>query len=189
MPCPLTQMNNMIVKDDFGLETYTGAHLDVMNPQVEDIRIKDIAHALANICRFTGHVLSFYSVAQHSVLVARELPIELKLEGLLHDATEAYVSDINHNLKRMMPEYRQVEQIYRNVIAQKFGLAPEVPAEVQAIDREMCHLEARTLMPNVGGWANETRIRDVIVYPLSPTTAYALFSDMFYILTGKGVEG
>ena len=65
--------------------------------------IYSIAYSLSFINRFTGHA-GAYSVAQHSILVAQHLPEEFKLSGLLHDATEAYLSDVSSPLKRLMPE-------------------------------------------------------------------------------------
>ena len=50
--------------------TYSGRLVDVLNPKPGDIAPEDIAHALACTCRFNGHSRGFYSVAQHSMLVA-----------------------------------------------------------------------------------------------------------------------
>ena len=70
--------------------TASGKRFYLRRPTPADIDAGDVAHALAHICRFNGHTREFYSVAQHSILVSRLLPDELKLAGLLHDAAEAY---------------------------------------------------------------------------------------------------
>lgn len=175
-----------VTKGDFGLETHSGVHMDVLHPKPEDFNIQDIAHALSNICRFTGHVYQFYSVAQHSVILARYMQTELKLEALLHDATEAYVSDINHNLKQAMPEYNLIEQLYRDAIAKRFGLEIIVPYQVAKADRELCHYEAQILMPNRGEWAGRLTADSLPIHPVEPRMAYAMFTDMYTILTGQG---
>jgi len=55
------------------LETHTGQQFfyDADKIDTNPYQIDDIAHALSNICRFNGHCQKFYSVAQHSVVVAR----------------------------------------------------------------------------------------------------------------------
>lgn len=88
-------------------QTYTGKRFYPIDPKPEDVEIYDIAHSLSLLCRFNGHCRSFYSVAQHSVLVADKLPDELKLFGLLHDAHEAYTGDFISPLKRSDPDLNE----------------------------------------------------------------------------------
>src|SRR6266496_3875421 len=78
----------------------SGKWFNVFNPKPEDVDIRDIAHALSNQCRFTGHTKEFYSVAQHSVLVSTFCAPEDAAWGLLHDASEAYLSDIASPVKK-----------------------------------------------------------------------------------------
>lgn len=76
------------------MQTFSGALYWPMDPRPEDVNILDIAHSLSMQCRYTGHVSKFYSVAEHSVHVSNIVPKELAMCGLLHDATEAYLTAI-----------------------------------------------------------------------------------------------
>ena len=108
------------------------------------IIIEDIAHALSNICRFNGHSRVFYSVAQHSVLMAEYISIGYKNAALLHDAHEAYIGDVSSPLKSLLPDYQSIEQkIQRNVL-QVFGL-DSVPQAVKDLDKQMLITEMLAL--------------------------------------------
>lgn len=100
----------------------SGTRFDLINPAIEDIKIQDIAMSLSRICRYGGHCDNFYSVAQHSILVSRIVPPHLALEGLLHDAAEAYVGDIVAPLKQFLPDYKLIEKNIEKVIALKYNL-------------------------------------------------------------------
>jgi len=103
--------------------TVSGQVVDLHKPTPEMIHIEDIARALSKICRFGGHTRKFYSVAQHSVLVSNLLPPVLMLDGLLHDATEAYVGDVIKPLKVLISDvYDKIEERFACAIARKFGL-------------------------------------------------------------------
>lgn len=84
------------------MQTYTGRAFDLAAPHPDDICLDDIAHHLANQCRYTGATVVSWSIAQHSLLVAALLPAPLKFAGLLHDAHEAYTSDIATPFKRLI---------------------------------------------------------------------------------------
>lgn len=105
-----------------GIRTYTGLVFDLSDIKTEAICIEDIAHALSQICRFAGHTSKFFSVAEHCIRVADLLPMEQKLEGLLHDASEAYIGDMPSPFKRIMPEYRIYEANIMAKVAEKFEL-------------------------------------------------------------------
>lgn len=133
------------------IRTFSGKLVDLRAPKLEDICIKDIAHALARINRFTGHTSRGYTVAEHSLLVSRFVPVEFALDGLLHDASEAYLGDVASPLKSLLPEYKVLEARWTRVIEAKFGLR-EMPAPVKRADA--LALEAEGL-EFVRGWDRE----------------------------------
>lgn len=104
--------------------------------------IKEISFALSNINRYNGHV-GCYSVAEHCVRVARQLPDELMLAGLLHDAHEAYYGDITAPLKRLLgPAYGELCDGFDDVIDDYFGVDVRHPL-VKEADLRMLVTEAR----------------------------------------------
>src|SRR5580704_9362466 len=86
------------LKDRY-LSTYTGKKFYPYDPRPEQICIEDIAHGLSMLCRFAGQCRFFFSVAEHSIAVAHLLPANLKLFGLLHDVSEAYLADLPRPVK------------------------------------------------------------------------------------------
>jgi len=127
--------------------THTGKRFDVFAPDTDLIDPRDIAHSLAHLCRFNGHCREFYSVAQHSCIVADLVPEEHKLDALLHDATEAYVGDMVRPLKEWMPAYQDVESLIWKHICTRFDLDAETPASVRQADMIALATERRDLMP------------------------------------------
>lgn len=129
--------------------TYTGRKMWPLDPDPSDIDILDIAHALSNTCRFSGHTKEFYSVAQHSYLVSLLCP-EHALWGLLHDAAEAYLHDISTPVKHapQMAAYRETEDWLRGMILLKYGIRNlKEPKEVKDADVMMAVIEGAHLMP------------------------------------------
>lgn len=79
-------------------------HLLGIAQQFNAPTIEEIAHALAQINRFTGHTKRPYSVAEHSLLVwsiaANEGASPMaQLAALLHDAHEAFTGDVASPVK------------------------------------------------------------------------------------------
>jgi uncharacterized protein len=130
------------------IRTFSGLRFWPLDPQAEHIRIEDIAHALAHQCRFSGHTRSFYSIAQHSLLVSELCRPEDALWGLLHDASEAYLGDAARPLKELaeFAAYRDAEQRLQSCIMERFGLRPEQPASITEADDLMLAIEYRDLM-------------------------------------------
>lgn len=131
------------------IQTFSGLPFWPIDPRVEEVRIEDIAHSLSLQCRFAGHTRKFYSVAQHSVLVANIVPIPDALWGLLHDASEAYLVDLPAPIKkfsRLGEEYQVIEKDIMSVIAERFGLCALQPESVHHADMTLRVTEMRDLM-------------------------------------------
>jgi 5'-deoxynucleotidase YfbR-like HD superfamily hydrolase len=143
------------------IQTYTGKQYWPIDPRSEDIDIRDIAHALSMLCRFGGHCLKFYSVAEHSVHIARWLyqrhGAHVALCGLMHDATEAYVTDVPRPLKPFLNGYKQTEQQNWLAIAAAMGLPATLPPIVKEADTRALTEEARQNMAAcVAEWSTTT---------------------------------
>ncbi|MEM9221073.1 MAG: metal-dependent phosphohydrolase [Pseudomonadota bacterium] len=123
------------------IQTHTGVAFHILDPQPEDIAIEDIAHALSNTCRFVGHTNKFYSVAQHSVIISDHLPQHLKLAGLLHDASEAYLNDFARPFKKLLIQYSGLEAWLMGAIANKFGFEYPFDPLVKQADTAILHDE------------------------------------------------
>jgi uncharacterized protein len=134
------------------INTFTGRTIDLKAPKPEDFEILDIAWALSNICRFTGHTHQFFSVAQHSIGVSWRVPQEFALEGLLHDASEAYLCDLSSPLKALLPEYKKIEQRFEHAIANRFDLDTGAIAKkhIKAADRQSLEVEKMGLFQPFG---------------------------------------
>lgn len=134
------------------IRTVNGVYVDLLHPEPEMIRLGDIAAALANTCRFGGHLPAPYSVGEHSLHVAAMLNRQfgdnrLSLCGLLHDATEAYLGDVVRPLKRNLPGYRELEDRMAVVIGRRFGLdgAWWDDDRIHAADNELLAWEMATV--------------------------------------------
>jgi len=157
-------------------------------PDPAEINPIDIAHALSNLCRYTGHTRHFYSVAQHSVFVANLLPRELRFIGLMHDAAEAYINDIATPLKNLLGNYREIEARAWKAICIRFDLPLELPPEVKHADLVALATERRDLMaehaevwPSLAGINPSPRA----VLPLMPEDAKFIWLNAFVTLGGK----
>lgn len=101
-----------------------------------DVCIEDIAHSLSLQCRFGGHTHHFWSVAQHSVMVSRRMPVGCptawRFAALHHDSSEAYLGDVVRPLKieREMGWYRVTERATELTIFEAFGLGDHISLEM-----------------------------------------------------------
>lgn len=160
------------------INTLSGKHFSFTDTDAETISIEDIAGALSNLCRFTGHVQDFYSVAQHSLYVSRLVPPEMALEALLHDAAEAYCGDVSSPLKAFLPDYQVIEHRVDQFIRNKFDLPAVISAQVKRADLIMLATERRDFdMDDGTPWPVLEGIEcaDFMIYPLTPRQARVQF--------------
>ncbi len=142
------------------IQTVSGRRFNPLDPDPEQIDIGDIALALSHQCRFGGHCRVFYSVAQHSCLVAdlvqeRGGDTTTALWALLHDASEAYLVDLPHPLKHRSELgrlYAEYEDGLQDSILERFGLPAEPPPGVKDVDRALLATERRTVASVVWHW-------------------------------------
>lgn len=132
------------------IQTSTGIHFDLQDPQPEMVSIIDIARALSHINRFTGHTKKPYSVAVHSLNASYIVSREFALEALLHDAHEAYTGDVSSPLKSLLPDYRALEDRIESVVRRRFGLPDKMSPEVKLADLTMLATERKLLLGDDG---------------------------------------
>lgn len=136
------------------MNAYSGRQFDPMKMTTDDVILEDIAHALSLMCRGCGQIKYFYTVAQHSLNCAREaearkLSKKLVLACLLHDASEAYISDIIRPVKSHLSNYLEIEGMIMGTILKKYGLDNLSDEENKAwkqIDDDMLDNELKVMM-------------------------------------------
>lgn len=176
------------------IRTASGGRFCLLDPDPADVRIADIAHALSQLCRFTGHTRHFYSVAEHCVHVSEIVEREHGLWGLLHNAPEAYIGDVSRPLKHApgMEGYGEIELEVEAAVCAAFNV--DVRAETQQAVKEadlmMLCVEARDLMGvrdfGAAGWRYWTEPRqDLHAWGWSPGMAEAVFLHRFLQLAGE----
>jgi len=134
--------------------TYKGEKFTPLNPDPMQIHIEDIAHALSLMCRANGHIDYFFSIAQHSMncaieAKARGYSAHMQLACLIHDASEAYISDITRPVKQYLLDYKLIERRLQDTVYKRFlgtVLKEEETELVQDIDNDMLLCEFDALM-------------------------------------------
>lgn len=169
------------------MQTFSGKQFWPVDPRPEEIHIEDIAHALSMQCRFAGHCLRFYSVAEHSYLLSHAVCPDNALWALLHDASEAYLVDVPRPLKPHLPGYREAEDAVMAAVCARFGLSPGMPREVKIADGRILADEARQNMADPPVAWSDTGAPLRIELPLwEPHIAKRMFLARFKQLTAPG---
>jgi uncharacterized protein len=166
------------------IQTYSGRQFFPLAPRAKDVDIVDIARSLSFLCRFNGHCREFYSVADHSVRVSHIVDEEHALWGLLHDAAEAYVSDLPRPVKRTIPEFSALEDSVLEVIMTIHSLELPMPDTVRRADDILLATEARDLMAEPPQpWGLDAAPLAETIRPRSAEEAFEAFLARYRALT------
>lgn len=175
------------------IKTYTGIMFDPLRPDAALINMTDIAHALSMLCRANGHFRSFYSVGQHSINCMREAAARgysgrVQLACLIHDASEAYLSDVTRPVKKELPKYLEIEEPLQAVIWEKYLHSPlteEEHRQVFDIDDAILYHEFVALMDTRLS-EEEPVLKSAPVFEFTGFgTCEAEFLQLFHTLTGN----
>jgi uncharacterized protein len=128
------------------MQTYSGKQFWPLDPKPDEIFMEDIAHALSLMCRYGGHSIMFYSVAEHCCHIHDYLDDEFKTWGLMHDASEAYIVDIPRPLKPFLAGYKDAERKVMDAVCDRFGMDHHEPPIVKNADTRILGDEQRQVM-------------------------------------------
>lgn len=160
------------------ISTFKGNRFYPAEPRIDGVDIEDIAHGLAYQCRFNGQTSAFYSVAQHSLMVADLVPSALRRAALLHDAAEAYLGDMVKPLKALVPDFGHIEAGVTHLIAEAFGVDFGDYGTIKYADLVALATEKRDLMPNsTEPWSYLDGIAPLgaLIVPMGPQQAKDAF--------------
>ncbi len=155
-----------------GIQTYSGNIISPLWPNKDTINIVDIAHGLGFMCRFAGQCKTFYSVAQHCVIMSRYFRkrgmIKEAKYALMHESAEGLgMMDMPHPIKYLaeMRPYKVLESSYQTAIYRRFGLMDEPPPAVKELDIRICAAEAKVLMTPIPQYALDIDTTDLVIRP------------------------
>jgi 5'-deoxynucleotidase YfbR-like HD superfamily hydrolase len=176
------------------LQTVSGRWVNPFDPDPDQIELGDIARALANQCRFGGHCRTFYSVAQHCVIVSEQIETrggnaDDAFAALMHDAAEAYLGDLPHPIKHRSPlgaAFREAEAPLERIIRSRFSIS-DPPAAVKRIDRALLATERRAFSADTWAWPELAGVEplDVELEAWSPDEAAQAFVRRFEELDAR----
>lgn len=177
----------------------SGGYFDFIDPKPETIFIEDIAAGLAKAARFGGQSRRptdgpfgcFYSVAQHSILVAEMVQPEHRFAALMHDAAEGYMGDVVGPLKQLIPDFKVIERRVEAVVFARFGIATPLDASIKHADLRALRTEQRDLSTGRGhNWngLDEFEPHFAVIEPWAPEHAFWRFMDAFERLAPPGAR-
>lgn len=185
----------MVKMKDQWISLLSGAQFNYNKPEKSDVTIEDIASALSNVCRFSGHLPYFYSVAQHLVNTSRIVPDHLAFTAVMHDTAEAFTNDIPTPLKWALPIFKELEGKIESAMAKKFNFTYPYPPEIKEADTNMLILEKIYVKGDNSVWPNYEGIKvDHLVHLVDlegwqPRRAKREFLERYYELKDRHDQG
>lgn len=172
------------------MTSYTGQRFNPMKMVENNVCLEDIAHSLSLICRGSGQVLYFYSVAQHSLncayeAMARGYDRQHVLACLLHDASEGYIADIIRPVKKHLRDYYDIESKIMDIIFKKFHLDNIDEKLWKEIDNDMLGNE---LMVMLKGHQND-KVQPLMSIPNFQERNYLEVEQEFLSLAHQLING
>lgn len=148
---------------DHWISLLSGGKFNYNKPEESDVTLDDIASALSNICRYSGHLPRFYSVAQHLVNTSHLVSEDLAFTALMHDTAEAFTNDLPTPLKWALPIFKELEVSIESAMSKKFGFQFPYPQEIKDADTIMLILEKRYVKGDKSVWPAYEEIEKKIV--------------------------
>jgi len=168
------------------INTYSGKSFHILNPEPDDIDIKDIAHHLSLQCRSVGAVTRHYSVAQHSLFVCQLVSEQtadpvIQMQAIMHDSEEYITGDWPTPIKWCIPGVRTVAKNIKKAIGEKFGIElVNMPPIVKRMDNVAMATEKEQLyLPSEVVWHDMPEPDERAIPTLSPQEAEKLFIDKY----------
>lgn len=169
--------------------TVSGRYFSFLLPSTSVATIDDVATSLSHVCRFGGHVRTFYSVAQHAYHISQCVPEGIALEALMSVAHKAFVGDMIWPLKQLDEQYQGIEERVREALLRQFRLPVGVSPAVREARRILLATELRDIGPvkSGGEWPELVGVEPLIfkLEPMSPPVARKTFLDRYYELRAR----
>lgn len=167
---------------------FTRFHLgdDIVDPlklTAEKFKPAVVADALAHINRYNGNGLFKISVAQHSFILSRHVPVHLRMAALTHDIPEVFTGDINGPLLAMLgPKIISFQnEVLRN-LANILQIDYTLYMELSPFDKRISTDEREAIFPCHSGWKNENTVKGLgaTFSPIEPDYAKKQWLAEFY---------
>lgn len=180
--------------------TCSGILFNLYNPDRSMIDIEDIAGALSKTCRWNGNIPDFYSVAQHSCMVAWLAPPPLAFAALMHDAPEIYTGDIIRPIRKLLAQqFFEIEIKIEQAVCDKFGITPQMIQAIKEFDDQALEIEFKAFYHQNEDAINQIKTLSSIrldhmpaeTFWLPDTAKYAFlntFNSLFYNRTDNNRE-
>ena len=178
---------DLTIRHDPYLSTCSGKQFCLQAPDSSLIDIEDIARGLAYQCCYIGQTNFYYSLAQHSLLVATLVPPMYRLAALLHEAAAVYFGDMAGALRQLLPEFASIETRTMMAIGEKFSVSGfDAPAIKRAhlIAQATEHRDLRPTIEMHNSPACPVPVPRRIEF-MSPEEAKYQFSEFFAELVRK----